>query len=58
MCGLRQALGKKWKRDPIQKITKAKSAEGMTQVVERLPSKLGGLSSTPKSYMTVYFTPY
>jgi hypothetical protein len=32
-------------QDPIQKITKAKTAEGVVQVVEYLPSQNKALSS-------------
>jgi hypothetical protein len=33
------------KKDPILKITKIKRADGMTQVIEHLPSKCKALSS-------------
>jgi hypothetical protein len=36
-------------REPIQKITRAKLAEGVAQVVECLPSKLKALSSIPST---------
>jgi hypothetical protein len=41
------SLGKK--RDPISKITRAKRAGGVAQVVEPLPSKCKALSSNPKT---------
>jgi hypothetical protein len=40
---VRGSLGKK--QDPISKITRAKTAGGMAQVVERLPSNYKTLSS-------------
>jgi hypothetical protein len=40
------SLGKK--QDPIFKMTGAKSARGMVQVVEHLPSKCKALSSKPQ----------
>jgi hypothetical protein len=37
------------KLDPIRKITKAKRAGGMAQMVEHLPSKSEALNSNPSS---------
>jgi hypothetical protein len=40
---IQASLGKKW--DPFSKITRAKMAGGVAQVIEHLPSKCEVLSS-------------
>jgi hypothetical protein len=46
-------LGKK-KQDPVFKTTRAKTAGGMAQVVEHLPSMCKALSSNPRTAKKIH----